>query len=290
MERFTWERLPEPARVAFEAEFGRVLSTATTPAGLTVGIASRVETERTTVFVKAVPRRSPAWPAYQREWAVAASMPTAVPAPRLLWVSDAGWLTLVFEHVGGRHADLAEDADAVMNALVVMRDELTPAPVDIPSVTGEGEKLSALLAGARSAAEVPASYRAVLDDADLTLFEGEGLVHGDLVPGNLLVAGAKVMVIDWAMAARGAAWLDAALLITPMIAAGHSPADAEAWAAGHPDWTAVPSAALDLLAVMRSAFLMEKAEHGPEWLREERRSSLWAHQEWARHRGCGPAT
>ncbi|MFC4565042.1 phosphotransferase family protein [Nocardiopsis mangrovi] len=285
MKRFTWERLPEPARDAFEAEFGRVIATSTTPAGLTVGIASRISTERTTVFVKAVPRRSPAIGDYRRERVVLEALPAAVPAPQLLWVSDAGWLTLAVEHVEGRHADLSADATAVMGALALMRDVLTPTPVDVPRLTDDGEKLSAILAGAREAAEVPVAYRKVLDGADLSLFDGDALVHGDLVPSNLLVTeDGRVSVVDWAMAGRGPAWLDAALLITPLIAAGYSPADAEEWAAGHPEWSAAPPAALDALAVMQVVFFAEKAERGPEWLRDDRRASLWAHDAWARHR------
>ncbi len=123
--------------------------TTTTPPGLTVGIASRVETERRTVFVKAVPVRSPALPGYRRERAVAEALPSGVPAPRLLWGCEGGWLTLVFEHVGGRHVDLFSEAPAVMRTLLDMRDRLVPSPV--PGMRPIREKLDAFLASARSA-------------------------------------------------------------------------------------------------------------------------------------------
>ncbi len=44
--------------------------------------------------------------------------------------------------------------------------------------------------------------------------DGDVLVHGDLYPANLIVAGASVTaVVDWEMAGRGDRWLDLACLV-----------------------------------------------------------------------------
>lgn len=289
MERFSWSRLPEPARCAFEAEFGRVRAVTTTPPGLSVGIASRVEAEHATVFVKALPLRSPALPDLEREHAVARVLPTAVPAPRLRWSSRGSWLALAFDHIDGRHVDLSRDATAVMAALSAMCEVLRPAP--LAGLRPIGEKFGAMLDAARAGAHHPAersaeaaAFRAVLEGADLEGFAGDSLLHADPAVSNLLTDGTGVYLVDWALTSRGAAWVDAALLIPGLIRAGHSPARAEAWARTHPDWDAAPAAALDLLAVLRPLFLLDKIRSGPAWLAEQRRAALPAYRAWARHR------
>ncbi|OLT27417.1 hypothetical protein BJF83_02345 [Nocardiopsis sp. CNR-923] len=289
MRRFTWAHLPDPAKTAFEAEFGRVRHTTTTPPGLTIGIASRVETERHTVFVKAVPIRSPALPGYRRERAVAEALPAGVPAPRILWVCEGGWLTLVFEYVEGRHVDLASDALAVMRTLTDMRDRLDPSPV--PGMRSIDEKLSAFLAAARAALDGPAeeiadvdAYADVVERADLAAFTGTALLHADLTSGNLIHDGDRVWVLDWALSSLGAPWVDVALMVPRLTEAGFSPPEAERWASEHPDWRTAPAHALDLLAVLRPLFLVEKIRTGPSWLADGRREALRSHEAWARHR------
>ncbi|QBI53406.1 aminoglycoside phosphotransferase family protein [Streptomonospora litoralis] len=292
MDRFTWARLPEPARTAFEAEFGRVRSTTSRPAGLTVGIASTVVTDRNTVFVKAIPARSPAAPSYRRELAIADAMPEHGPAPRLLWVSDAGWITLVWEYLPGRHVALLLEADEVMAALVSMRQTLRHVPVELPAITDDGEKLAVLLAAARRVIADPPPglahvdlYRRAVIRAREDDFAGAALVHADPATSNMIATDDGVRLVDWALAARGPTWIDPALLIAPLIEAGYSPAAAEAWAARHhPDWAAAPRRALDALAVARLLFLTEKIDSGAEWLADGRRRALWAHQAWVDYR------
>ncbi|MDS1268714.1 phosphotransferase [Lipingzhangella sp. LS1_29] len=289
MERFTWEHLPETTHRAFEREFGKVHTTSTTPAGLTVGVAARVETADTTVFVKAVPRRSPAFLDYARERAVGQAIATTVPAPRLLWSHQDSWLTLVFEYIPGRQVDLSRDADAVMAALRTMREPLRSSPVaELRPIT---HKLDVFLAGARETVvselqllDHRDSYRVVLDDADLADFQGTALVHADPAASNLIHDGTSVWVVDWALSSVGAPWVDVALLIPPLIAAGYSPPNAQAWAEEHPDWAEAPTRAVDLLAVTRMLFLLGKIHAGPSWLAHGRRKALPAHQAWARYR------
>jgi hypothetical protein len=54
----------------------------------------------------------------------------------------------------------------------------------------------------------------------------------------VLVVGAAVRIVDWAWPTRSAAWIDPACLALRLMAAATGPAEAEAWAARVPAWTA----------------------------------------------------
>ncbi len=43
-------------------------------------------------------------------------------------------------------------------------------------------------------------------------------------------------MIDWGFPGAAAGWVDSAFLTIRLVAAGHSPRDAEAWAAARPGW------------------------------------------------------
>ncbi|CAM3773432.1 phosphotransferase [Nocardiopsis rhodophaea] len=294
MKRLTWAHLPDPARSAFEAEFGQVLTTSTTPPGLTVGIASRVETERRTVFVKALPAVSPAFPDLDRERIVGEALPESLPAPRLRWSSTNGWLVLAFDYVRGRRVDLTRDSAAVMTSLMAVSRLLRSSP--LPSLRPISEKIGALMEGAHAAVDSRPEqiadvdvYKAVLEKADLTSFEGDSLLHADPALSNLIFDGSQVLFVDWALASNGAAWIDTGLLIPALIESGFTPPEAEKWAAQHPAWSLAPPDTLDVLSVIRPLFILNKIQAGPDWLAERRRATLAAHEAWARHRLKLPA-
>jgi len=71
------------------------------------------------------------------------------------------------------------------------------APADLP---GQREALAGRIADGPLPAPLRSYVRQVLDD----LPEGDQLCHGDFHPGNALVAGDRIGVIDWANATRGA--------------------------------------------------------------------------------------
>lgn len=79
--------------------------------------------------------------------------------------------------------------------------------------------------------------------------DGTDLVHTDLHPLNILVSGERAQVVDWAWSRTGSAAVDVAFLIARLVAAGHTPAQAEVWADALPVWQATPSAARTALAV-----------------------------------------
>ncbi|WP_139168544.1 hypothetical protein, partial [Frankia sp. CgIS1] len=46
----------------------------------------------------------------------------------------------------------------------------------------------------------------------------------------------RVWVVDWGWPAQGAGWVDAAFMVIRLIGAGHTPQQAEQWAAGLDCW------------------------------------------------------
>ena len=72
-----------------------------------------------------------------------------------------------------------------------------PAPTDLPD-------LRQILAARIDGTPMPAHLRSFARRALDGLPAGDRLCHGDLHPGNVLVAADRVGVIDWANAARGA--------------------------------------------------------------------------------------
>lgn len=132
-------------------------------------------------------------------------------------------------------------------------------------------------------------YKAVLEKADLTSFEGDSLLHADPALSNLIFDGSQVLFVDWALASNGAAWIDTGLLIPALIESGFTPPEAEKWAAQHPAWSLAPPDTLDVLSVIRPLFILNKIQAGPDWLAERRRATLAAHEAWARHRLKLPA-
>ncbi|MEU5780389.1 hypothetical protein [Micromonospora lupini] len=176
-------------------------------------------------FCKGGETSSPkAW-LYRNEVRVNPWLPKA--APRLLWtVERDGWLLLGFQHVAGRHPDLAPgspDLPLLATLLTELNSQVTPCP--------------------------PVALRPFADRwqtlVDPELVDGDTLLHTDMTPRNFLVrqrpgAAAEVRLVDWSSPARGAAWIDAAFLLLRLVRAGHTPAAAEAWAAQIPAYAVAP--------------------------------------------------
>jgi hypothetical protein len=169
------------------------------------------------------------------------------PAPRLLWqVERAGWLLLGFQHAAGQHADLSPgspDLPVVANAIGTLGAALQDCAEGVPTMAAQWDRLRAW----RSLRDDPAiELDPTITDqlGDLVAWEseaighidGHSLVHTDLHPLNILVAGETVRIVDWAWSRRAAAWIDPAFLVIRLIAAGHTPNDAEHWAEQVPSW------------------------------------------------------
>ncbi|WP_327032720.1 hypothetical protein [Micromonospora ureilytica] len=262
-----WHELPEPVRAEVERRIGPIRSAKTIPTGASCEVAVTLDTATCRLFCKGGESSSPAAWLYRNEARVNPWLPEA--APRLLWtVERDGWLLLGFEHVAGRHPDLAPgspDLPLLAALLTELSDQLAPCP--------------------------PLAVRPFADRwhtlIQPELVNGDALLHTDMTPRNFLVprgrAGAamRVRLVDWSSPARGAAWIDAALLLLRLVRAGHTPAAAEAWAMQIPAYASAPEQSVtgfvDALTRLwqRKQLAAPAPHHGP---------LLDAAQRWAAYR------
>ena len=83
------------------------------------------------------------------------------------------------------------------------------------------------------------------DPMDLEWLRGDALLHTDYNPLNILIYDGGAHIVDWAWPTRGAAFIDPACLILRLIAAGHTPTQAETLVAQAPAWNHAPKRAID---------------------------------------------
>lgn len=114
--------------------------------------------------------------------------------------------------------------------------------------------------------------------------EGNTLLHYDVHSGNVLIAGGETYVVDWSFACRGAAWIDAAMLVPRLIEAGHTPGQAEALVDGLSGWKTAPADAVTGLAALWTMFREYKAHCGPPESRGFRARAAEAGHAWVHHR------
>ncbi|MET7969135.1 phosphotransferase [Micromonospora sp. NPDC005305] len=240
--RIRWSDLPAPVRAAVEEILGdRVVATESQHGGFSPGTADRIRTAGgRRAFVKAVsPAQNDRSPTLHRaEARIAAALPPAAPAPRLLGSHDDGdWIALVFSDVEGRHPVTPWDAGelaAVLSTLEAMAGVLTPAPAAV--VTTATDQLAYDFGGWRRLADDPPAdldpwARSRLPelcaaaDRGLAALAGETLCHLDIRADNLLIGpDGTVTVVDWPWACRGPAWLDSLLvLVNVQVHGGHDP-------------------------------------------------------------------
>lgn len=117
--------------------------------------------------------------------------------------------------------------------------------------------------------------------AEAELFKGNALLHTDWNNHNVLITHDTARLVDWGWATRGAAWLDPAHWIIWLIAAGHTPADAESQAAALPTWDTAPPPAVDAFARASNSLWTEIAGNEPgRWSGR----MMSASTQWLRHR------
>jgi hypothetical protein len=228
--RLEWPFLPANLRAFIERKCGSPVATATSQTtGFTPGFASVLVCEDgSRHFVKAASVKAQRMFAdsYREEARKLAALPTGVPAPRLLWHLDDDWVVLGIEHVAARAPHRpwrAGDLDALLDALEVAADVLTPAPAGLALDTAEAD-FAPLLDGWESIHRT----RTDLDPAHLAEAEalarryaevvgGDTLVHTDVRSDNVLIdADGRALLCDWNWPVRGAAWFDSfAALIGP---------------------------------------------------------------------------
>ena len=228
--RLEWPFLPANLRAYIERKCGsRVLEAISQTSGFTPGFASVLVCEDgSRHFVKAASVKAQRLFAdsYREEARKLAALPSAVPAPRLLWHLDDDWVVLGIEYVAARAPHRPwqpADLDALLDALETCADALTPPPSRWSS-TPRRTTSRRCWTGGPSIRET----RTDLDPAHLAEAEalagryaevcaGDTLVHTDIRSDNVLIdADGRARICDWNWPVRGASWFDSfAALIGP---------------------------------------------------------------------------
>ncbi|NUS16576.1 MAG: aminoglycoside phosphotransferase [Streptomyces sp.] len=250
MSRVPFEQLPADVRQAVADKTGAVRQAVTAPGGMNSGIASVLDTDSGPVFVKGIPTDHPQVAAQHREAAVAPHLPSS--CPRLFWHLELdGWSLLGYEVIDGRHADYtpgSPDLPLVEAALAELQG--TAAPSDI---------------GIKRAVDRWAEYA---PPGTLQHFEGDALLHTDFAPDNVLIAGGRARLVDWAWPTRGAAWIDPGALALRLMDAGHPVEAAVDFACRFPSWRSAAPEALAAFGTATASLWREIAgQDGSVWKR-----------------------
>ncbi|MGW5736402.1 MULTISPECIES: aminoglycoside phosphotransferase [Streptomyces] len=210
--------IPPAALKMIERNSGSIVETNAITGGLNSSIAARVCTEEGTLFVKGLPANHPRVWTQSREAAIAPYVHGL--APELLWQANGSdWHLLGFAYVEGRQASWKPGTDDLEPTLDVMQElaERPLPPVEVKRMTDR--------------------LRDYTENDELFLFDGSALLHTEWNPENVLVVDDNgVRLVDWAWVSLGAAWIDPALWVLWLIAAGHDCEEAEYAATGHKAW------------------------------------------------------
>ncbi|MFE9024381.1 aminoglycoside phosphotransferase [Streptomyces sp. NPDC007808] len=252
-------KLPPEARAAIEQHTGPVFKDEMVSSGLNSEIAARVHTQSGTFFVKGLTTGHRRVWTQAREEAINPYIRHLGPA--ILWHPHTPeWDLIVFEDIPGSHADYSPgspDLEHITAALTNLAHTPCP-PVPLKPMT---ERMADYTGG-----------------GDLSLFAGEHLLHTDWNPHNALITD-RAHLVDWAWAARGAAWIDPALWVIWLIRSGHPAPQAEQWGAKTRAWRDAPPHALDLFASAQRRLWNKIAGTGPDpWTRAMQQAAMaWDH-------------
>ena len=222
--RVPWDAVPEHVRGDVEASLGSpVVSARTQVGGFSPGAAVRVVcADGTRAFVKACGSSlNPDTPDLNRaEIRALELMPPSVPHAGLLSAYDDGdWVVLVLEDVDGRRPDVPwtePDVSRVVATLVSVG--ATRAPEQLPTFAESAHQLDPWDLVQADPEGMPGELLdrlpEMLDRQHLAheVTAGDRLVHWDARADNILVRDDQAVLLDWAWACRGAAWLDTLLL------------------------------------------------------------------------------
>ena len=249
--RKDWTALPDAVASGIAERAG---GTRVTPAsgGDHAEIAATVAGPDGKVFVKAacseLGQRS-------LRYEVAATLAVDLPyRPRIHWQFETdGWLVAGFEHLDGRHADLA------------------PGSQDLGLLAAALEDLARTPAACGQQWFTPAGRLGFSHPA----MNGGTLVHSDLNPTNLIMTGTGLRIVDWAYATKAAPWVELALIPQWLIGSGHAPEQAERWLTALSAWSTTGPATLDYFAFRNAEKWSSKAQSS---------TAAWVHDlaEWTK--------
>ncbi|MEV4488652.1 hypothetical protein AB0K04_00875 [Micromonospora coxensis] len=248
MPRRHWEQIPDEVRREVGRHTGPIRSAVTAASGASCDLAVVLDTATGPVFCKGGEADGPTGWLYRNEARINPWLPDA--APRLRWtIERSGWLLLGFDHVAGRHPDLAPGSPDLV-PLAALLTELTCTLMPCPPVPVQ---------------RFTARWHGLIAPE---LVDGDSLLHTDMTPRNLLL-GDRLHLVDWSSPAVGAAWIDTAFVVVRLVRAGHEPADAETWATQIPAYAAAPERAVTAFAAAfvrlweRKQRTLPAPHHGP---------------------------
>ncbi|QMU68068.1 protein kinase [Streptacidiphilus sp. P02-A3a] len=205
---------------------GTVRRVAVIDAGYRADVTASVEADRGRFFVKAFKEAGTV--SEPRE--VALNPYVAGIGPALVGhARSESWTALVYVFIEGRHADLS------------------PSSPDIARVVSLIDHVGRV----RLPESGPWRHRTWRDVAtadEARLLDGGALLHSDINPENFLVDGTQAWLVDWSSPFLGAAVVNLGELVTQLIAAGHSPAEAEHAVSGCEVWADAEPGVIDALA------------------------------------------
>jgi hypothetical protein len=246
-----------------EVHTGPILEAAQTSRGFTSDYTGIILAASGRVFVKAARDPGRLTSSLEREAAINRAVRHVSPA--LCWQARGhSWLALGFQYTPGTHVSFA------------------PGSPDLPAVARAIERISQV-----PLPSVARDWRESRYDryasSTAGLLAGDTLLHGDINPSNLLIGlDGNVTVVDWSWPTHGAAFIDPACLVVQLIAAGHTPAGAEGWAARCTAWREADPAAVDAFAAAMVRMYQRFEQLDPEpW----RKAMTTAATGWAEHRG-----
>lgn len=254
--RSAWTDLPDNVIAAIAERVGEPLEVTPASNGDHADIAATVTGPTAKVFIKAA---TADLRVRSLRYELAASTAIDRYPPAVLWHFESDdWLVVATEHLAGPHPDLS------------------PASPDLDLLAATLEELQNTRAPNGTWYD-PAGRLGFADPR----MAGEGLVHSDLNPTNLIVTGSGLRIVDWAFATKAAPWVELALLIQWLIGCGHTAGQAERWVAQFPAWAATDRDVVDDFAIRNAAKWAGKAEKSTQvWVNN---LATWT-SEWAAYR------
>lgn len=243
LNRIPYRHLPTTVRIQVEDVTGSIIAATSVGAGLNSSVATLLHTSTGRYFAKALLcDHRWAW-TQAREAEIAAHVRPVAPRLHARIVAE-GWDVLVFEAFNGHHADYA------------------PGSADLPQVAALIARIAELPRPDIALREAGQRLQAYAEPTDLPYFAGDALLHTDLNNANVIIGEDSSRIVDWGWATRGAPWLDAAYWVIWLIAAGHTPTDAETHAATIDAWHKAPQRGIDAFAAANAR--LWRAAAGPK--------------------------
>jgi hypothetical protein len=228
--------------------------------GYSSDVTAIVECAAGPVFIKAVRESSPHVSSLEREAEINPHVRSVSPALR--WqLHESDWIVLAFDVVQGTYADFR------------------PGSADLPAVVNA---LNAI--GAIDCPDVAMNWKVKRWDrftGKASMLAGDALLYTDINPDNLIMSSTGLSVVDWSWPTRGAGFIDPACLVIQLIAAGHSPIEAEQWAQRCTAWQSADPAAIDAFAVATVRMYQHFQNRDPSPWRKAMTQAVIA---WATHR------